>query len=110
MGPPHPDRADVPAARDLISGEENLAMLTMLEGPVLIGQGFYVSGNVPADRVALLQTAFDRMLEDPAFIAEAERLNLLIDPISAAEVAQIAQDVFAIPDEVAENLDRIISQ
>ena len=110
MGPAHPDLPDVPAARDLISGEDNLAMLTMLEGPILIGQGFYVSGNVPTERVAILQTAFERMLEDPAFIAEAERLNLLIEPISAAEVTRIAEDVFAIPDSVAENLDRIISQ
>lgn len=84
--------------------------VTMLEGSILIGQGFYVSGNVPTERVAILQTAFERMLEDPAFIAEAERLNLLIEPISAAEVTRIAQDVFAIPDSVAENLDRIISQ
>ncbi len=48
-----------------------------LVAPERLGRLLVMSGKVPADRVAVLRTAFDAMIADPAFRAEATRLNLL---------------------------------
>ena len=38
--------------------------------------------GVPADRLAALRRAFDATMKDPAFIAEAEKLQLEIEPMT----------------------------
>ena len=59
-----------------------------------------MSGKVPADRVAILRNAFDAMIADPAFRAEAARLNLLVTPMTGQEVARRIAELYATPPDV----------
>jgi hypothetical protein len=56
-----------------------------------------VSGAVPRRRVAVLRAAFDAMLTDPAFLAEAAQLRLIVTPMNAAEVTRRVDDLYATP-------------
>src|SRR5262245_19560990 len=51
-----------------------------------LGRLILVSPGSPPDRVELLQRAFAEVLRDPAFIAEAKRLNLSANHASGEEV------------------------
>lgn len=110
MGDDHPDLMDVPQASDYAKTDEHKQMLGLLEAPLRIGQAFYVHENVPADRVAALRTAFEEMLADEEFQAEAERLNLVIRTKSAADVETIAKNTYATPKETAQKLDELFRQ
>ena len=59
-----------------------------------------VSGAVPADRMVVLRAAFNAMVVDPAFLAEAAQLRLLVTPMPAAEVAQRVGELYATPADV----------
>jgi tripartite-type tricarboxylate transporter receptor subunit TctC len=65
-----------------------------MDRPILAPPG------VPADRVAALRTAFHAAMNDPAFIAQAEKENLEIREVSGADVAQILNEAFALPPDV----------
>ena len=71
-----------------------LAPLEM-DRPILAPPG------VPAERVAALREAFHAAMNDPAFIAQAEKQHLEIGEVSGSEVAQILTDAFAMPPEIA---------
>ncbi len=110
MGDEHPDLMDVPAAASYATTDEHKKMLGLLEAPLKVGQAFYVHENVPEDRVAALRKAFEDMLVDEAFLAEAENLNLVIRAKSADGVADVVKETYATPKETAKKLDEIFSQ
>jgi tripartite-type tricarboxylate transporter receptor subunit TctC len=61
-----------------------------------------VGPGVPADRVAVLRKAFDDLMVDKAFLADAEKRKLDIDPRNAAQAhAMLDKIVNASPDLVA---------
>ena len=72
-----------------------LAPLEM-DRPILAPPG------VPAERVAALRSAFHAAMNDPAFIAQAEKENLEIGEVSGPDVAKILSDAFALPPDIAQ--------
>jgi tripartite-type tricarboxylate transporter receptor subunit TctC len=52
---------------------------------------------VPQERTKALRAAFDEMVKDPAFLADAKTLNLDIDPISGEELQRIVEDIINAP-------------
>lgn len=112
MGPDHPDLANVPAAVDIVAKAGNpefMQMLDLLEAPLNVGQDFYVAPDVPADRVQALQAAFEAMVQEPAFIADAAQMGLEIAPVSADAIIDIMNRLRATPADLADRLDQIIS-
>ena len=109
MGPDHPDLAKVPAASQYMRTPRQQQMLKVLEAPLALGQSFYVPTEVPADRVVVLREAFQRMIADAQFKAEAEKMGLFINPASADEVAAVVKSVFETPKDVMAELDGIIT-
>ena len=57
--------------------------------------------NVAADRVELLRKAFDSMLKDPEFIADAKKINFEIEPLSGGEMQAYFANVSFAPALVA---------
>ena len=53
--------------------------------------------GVPAERIAILRQAFDRTMADPAFLAEAAKLNMDIKPLGGAEIQKIAIEIVQSP-------------
>jgi tripartite-type tricarboxylate transporter receptor subunit TctC len=55
---------------------------------------------VPAERVDVLRRAFDATMKDPAFLAEAEKLKLDVDPMGGSEVEAAIRQILATPADV----------
>ena len=61
-----------------------------------------VGPGVPAERVAALRKAFDDLMQDKAFLADAAKRKLDIDPRNAAQAhAMVDRIAAASPDLVA---------
>jgi hypothetical protein len=50
--------------------------------------------------LAALRSAFDKMVADPAFLADAERRKLEIEPLPGIEVQRIALDILNAPQDI----------
>jgi len=88
----HPALADVPAMLELAANEPDRQALAMLFARAEYGRPYFLPPDVPAERVTALRRAFDATMKDPAFVADAARLQLDIDPMTGEEVqALVAQ-------------------
>ncbi len=108
LGPDHPDLAGVPHASKYATTPAQQQMLRVLEAPLAIGAAFYAPTDIPADRLAALREAFQKMLADPQFKAEAEKMNLFVNPRGPEEVAAVVAKVYETPKEVMAELDQIL--
>ena len=68
-----------------------------LTAPERLGRLFILSGKTPPDRVAVLRKAFDAMVADPDFRAEAQKLRLLVTPMKGEEVKAHVAELYATP-------------
>ena len=98
------DLPDVPLLMDLVSSPEDKAAMKMLSAPTTIGRPIFTTPGVPADRVKALRAAFDAMLKDEAFLNEAKKLKLDIDPVSGEELQRITAEIIATPAPIADRL------
>ena len=105
-----PDLPDVPLLMDLAKNDEDRAVLRLLSSPSAIGRPIFTTPGVPEDRVKALRAAFDAMIKDPAFIEEAKKTQLEIDPVSGQELQKIVNDIVATPETVAKRLADIIAE
>jgi tripartite-type tricarboxylate transporter receptor subunit TctC len=61
---------------------------------------FFVPNAVPADRVKILREAFMKVMNDPAFRAEAEKQQMNVDPLDGEAVQKIVAQIYASPPDV----------
>jgi hypothetical protein len=92
-----PDLPAVPAALDLVAGPENRQVLELILMRQEPGRPFAAPPEAPADRVAALRRAFEDTLKDEAFIAEAGKLQLEIEPMTGAEIDRMLQKAYGAP-------------
>jgi tripartite-type tricarboxylate transporter receptor subunit TctC len=92
-----PDLPDVPAALDLVSDAEKRQVLTLILLRQEPGRPVAAPPGVPAERLAALRRAFDATMKDPNFVAEAEKLQMEIEPLTAAEIDKLLATAYATP-------------
>ena len=109
MGPDHPDLASVPPASKYATTPAHQQMLRVLEAPLALGTAFYVPPDIPSDRLAALRDAFQKMLVDPQFKAEADKMGLFINPRSHTDVAEVVNKLYETPKQLMAELEAIIA-
>jgi tripartite-type tricarboxylate transporter receptor subunit TctC len=88
---------DIPWGGDLVRNADERQIYNFLVAPERLGRLFMVAGRVPAERTAALRTAFDAMVADPEFRADAEKMKLLVTPMTGAVVARHVTEFYATP-------------
>ena len=97
-----PELADVPLASDLTQDREKLQILKLFLASQETARPFAAPPDLPADRKAALIRAFDATMKDPEFLAEAQKLNMDVNPLSAKGVDDIVAELYATPKAVLE--------
>ncbi len=78
----HPAFPDVPTMVELGQSSEDKQVLGLFGSTAEIGRALVAPPGVPADRVAVLRSAFKAMAADPAFREELQRRNIEFAPMS----------------------------
>jgi tripartite-type tricarboxylate transporter receptor subunit TctC len=89
--------SDVPTVLELARDEQARQVFSFLDSNDEIGRSLFTTPNVPSDRLALLRKAFEQMLVDPEFRADADRLKLPLAAKSGKQVQTIVAGTFDIP-------------
>ena len=85
----------------------NLAKVVLIASD--LGRPILAPPGVPADRLKILREAFNKSVGDPAFLAEAERRKLEIEPSSSDEIELLVKEALATPPEVIERMKKILA-
>ena len=94
------DIADVPAVIDLVKGEEQSRMVRLILAGQAMARPYAAPPGIPDDRRRALIAAFDATMKDPEFLADAEKQQADISPVSAAEIEKLLTDVYATPKDI----------
>lgn len=95
-----PELDDVPLFLDLAKTEADRDALRLMLARLEYGRPFFLPHNVPPARVAALRQAFDATMKDPAYLAEAEKLKVEVDPLSGEQVAALVEQVSRTPADI----------
>ncbi|HEY7384464.1 MAG TPA: tripartite tricarboxylate transporter substrate-binding protein [Beijerinckiaceae bacterium] len=98
---PDPELKDVPTVFSLARTEEDRQALRLMVARLEYGRPFFLPPDVPQQRVDALRRAFDATMRDPAYLAEAEKMKIDVDPLSGEKVAELIRRVLATPPAVA---------
>jgi tripartite-type tricarboxylate transporter receptor subunit TctC len=96
---PHPELPGVPLILDSAKTDADRAALRLVIARLEYGRPFFMPPQVSAERVAAVRRAFDAAVRDPAYVAEAEKLKIDVDPLSGEEVAALIEQVSRTPAE-----------
>jgi tripartite-type tricarboxylate transporter receptor subunit TctC len=97
-----PELAGIPTMTDFGRTDAEKAFLQIYSIGTEIGRTLAFPPGVPAERVAMWRTAFDRMLGDPEFKAVVKG-NIRLDPLDGATLAARVGAVVALPkDRIAQ--------
>jgi len=100
----HPDLPDVPLVTDLAENDEQRQLLELEFTGFQLGRPYFLPEGVPADRVTGLRRAFDAAMKDKELIAEAEKLDLEVNPTTGEEMQEILKRVYATPKALVDKL------
>ena len=104
----HGLQESVTYAGDLIKNDQNkLKLLDLLNAPSEIGRPYILSKAVPADRLQVLRTAFDATMKDAQFNSDADKQQLIIDPIQGDKVSGMLKELYATPPSVVQEAKAI---
>jgi tripartite-type tricarboxylate transporter receptor subunit TctC len=67
-----------------------------------VARPFTAAPGIPADRMQALRTAFMQTMKDPAFLADAQKINIPIDPMAGDEVTKLFESFYAAPKSIVE--------
>jgi tripartite-type tricarboxylate transporter receptor subunit TctC len=96
----NPALPDVPLALDFALSEEKRQVLHLWLAPNEVARPFAMPPEVPAARLQTLRQAFMALFEDPAFLAEANSLGMVIDPKDGEYIHKTVIDLRALPPNV----------
>jgi tripartite-type tricarboxylate transporter receptor subunit TctC len=91
------DLPQVPLLRDLAKTPEQREILDFLSQSVTIGRPVATTPGTPPERVAALRRAFDAMLNDLAFLADAEKQRLELRAMNSGELADLIRSIIETP-------------
>jgi tripartite-type tricarboxylate transporter receptor subunit TctC len=80
--------------------EEQRQLLNVIDAADEIGRPLVMSKQVPADHVAMARTAFNETMKDKGFLADMEKQQLPVIPLTGEDAEQIVHKMMAAPPAV----------
>jgi tripartite-type tricarboxylate transporter receptor subunit TctC len=104
----NPHLPDVPSALDLIENKDDKAAMRFVLAKFEMARPIAAPPDVPEARVRMLRKAFDDTMKDKAFLEDAGKLGLEIDPMSGDEITALMTEMYKTPKPVIERLRGIV--
>jgi tripartite-type tricarboxylate transporter receptor subunit TctC len=105
-----PRYADVPNILDQAKTPEIRQALEFLYLPLALGRSLAAPPQTPPDLLAVLRDAVRQTMADPEFLAEAKKLDIEIEPMSADETHAMVERLFSTPPDAVKRIEAALAQ
>jgi tripartite-type tricarboxylate transporter receptor subunit TctC len=96
------DLPDTPLIMDLAKTDLDRKAMELLFSPQVSAWPLIAPPDVPAERIAILRKAFMETMKDPAYIADAEKLRIEIEPVAGETMQKMVQRIGSFDSAVTE--------
>jgi len=101
---PAPELKGVPMVMDLAKTDLQRQAMRLLFARTEYARPYFLPPDVPADRVQALRRAFDATMKDPAFIADAQKLQLELSPMTGEALQQLVGELTRTPPDIVKRV------
>jgi tripartite-type tricarboxylate transporter receptor subunit TctC len=92
---------NVPFVMDYAKREEDRQIFRLVFGWLDLERPVAAPPGTPEDRVTALREGFDRAMQDPALLADAEKAQVGIEPMRGRAIQSFVEEAYRTPPEVA---------
>jgi tripartite-type tricarboxylate transporter receptor subunit TctC len=90
-----PDLPNTPFLMDYAKTDKDREALEFLFAPLAFAWPVIAPPDIPSERLAALRRAFDATMKDPAFLADAGKLNIDIAPVTGEAMQTLIQRILS---------------
>ena len=105
---------DTPTIWELMNQEKGMESKKQLArvvlGPGAFGRPILATPGIPAERVKLLREAYANMMKDSEFVAEANKRQWELAPVSGERLEALAKEVIHQPPEIVERMKKVMGE
>ncbi len=94
------DLPDVPLLQEVTDDPEAQKILRFVSAGAPIGRSMMAHPDTPEEIIAALREAFQAMIKDPTFLAEAEKRQAIIQPASGEAVEAVNAEIMSASPEL----------
>jgi tripartite-type tricarboxylate transporter receptor subunit TctC len=105
---PHADLKDVPMAIDLAKTAEDREVMGMVFAKFGMSRPFFAPPGLAPERLTTLRRAFDATMRDEAFLADAGKLGLEINPVRGEDVERLVTRIMTTPAALAQRAREVL--
>jgi tripartite-type tricarboxylate transporter receptor subunit TctC len=106
---PELSKLRVPQVWGFIKDETDRKAVELVVSQQVFSRPHVVAPDTPAERVRILRAAYDALMKDSQFLADAEKARLDISPSSGSKLQSLVASVYATPGPIVERARRIIA-
>ena len=110
LGSRNPKLPDAPALGELGDTEEARQLFRLYGSMGDIGRSIFAAPGVPAQNAKILRDAFNAMVRDPEFMAEAERLGAELEPATGEELQSFISRTLEVQPSAVEKAKAIFAK
>jgi tripartite-type tricarboxylate transporter receptor subunit TctC len=97
---------DVPLMQEIVDDPTAKTIIEFYSAASAIGRALITPPNIPADRLAALRAAFDKLVVDADFLREAERAKAEVDPTPGAELQKFVNTILTTPKDIIDRANK----
>jgi tripartite-type tricarboxylate transporter receptor subunit TctC len=97
-----PELPNVPLMQEVAKDDTARDVLKFISAGSAIGRALIAPPVIPEDRLAALRTAFDKMVQDADFKADAEKRKAYLEPTPGAEVQTYSDAIIDTPKAIVD--------
>src|SRR4051794_26863777 len=94
------DLPDAPSLTELGNNAEDKQVFDLYASGSAIGRALMGPPGIPPERVKILRDAFDATMKDPEFVAEAQKLEVDVEPLTGQALSDLVKKTLSLPDAV----------
>jgi len=98
----------VPSVFDFVKGDDDRKVVELIISQTVFHRSYIAPPDTPPALLETLRASFDKTVADPAFLADAEKLGIDIEPLSGAKVQEVVGKLYATPPSIVERARKAI--
>jgi tripartite-type tricarboxylate transporter receptor subunit TctC len=100
---------DVPTVSELAANDDDRTLLRFYALKFAMARPVVLPPDVPADRVAALQAAFEATMKDPAYLEEAQKIRLDTNWLGGRDLTEQVKRVQETPQAIVDRLRALLA-
>jgi len=101
---------NVPFIFDYAKSDEDRQIFRLVFGWLDLERPIGAPPGVPEERLRALREGFDRAMKDPALLADAEKAQVGIEPMSGAAIAAFVDEAYRAPAEIGKRAAQMLGR